>query len=130
MTNYFTRNRISCDVPSDIASDPTPRFSLGCNSAAAIDFYNRYGYVVIKSLLTHDVADQFRNAWHSEVKSFNGYLYRQVNGLLEKNIFNEFGHVMNPILNIQSLRRSSFPRLRYLFDTQVLDNFLLPGFLF
>lgn len=129
MTTLFTRNQIPCAVPVDIASDPTPRFSLGRDNVAAIDFYNRNGFVVFKSFLEPNVADDFRGAWQSEVKLFNGYIYRQVNGLLERNVFNEFGHVMNPILNIQSLRASAFPELRSLFDSKILNNFALASWL-
>ena len=95
----------------EIADEDGPTFSLS-NMAAIRAYYEDNGYVVIKKVVAPEVCDQIRGAFSSSVKPYDGHIYRQTTANPEKNKINEFGFVMNPILNLQSLGVSKFAALK------------------
>ncbi len=127
--HLFTRNGLPCDVPEHEQEDETPKFVLPENSLEAKNFYLKNGFVIIKKIIHESDCDKFISAWDNEVKPFKGYIYRQTNGKLEKNIFNSQKWVMNPILNIQSLNSKYFYNLRLHFEKIIASNFLLANFI-
>jgi phytanoyl-CoA hydroxylase len=75
--------------------------------------YDAEGYVVVRELIPGELCDRARAAFAAEVKPYTGPLYRQTSsGDPERHVFSDRGYVLNPILNIQSLRQSGFPRFR------------------
>jgi phytanoyl-CoA hydroxylase len=80
----------------------------------ACRYYEENGYVVVRCVVDPAVSDDLRAAFSSTVKRYSGYIYRQTTANPERNRTNEFGFVMNPILNVQSLRLSHFAPLKQL----------------
>lgn len=80
----------------------------------ACRYYEEHGYVVVRSVIDPVVCDELRSAFTGTVKRYGGHIYRQTTANPEKNKFNEFGFVMNPILNLQSLNLSEFAPLKQL----------------
>jgi phytanoyl-CoA hydroxylase len=100
------------EIPED-SSENSASFSLD-QSAAARAYFEENGYVVLRSLVQAEVCDGLRSAFASTVKKFPGYIYRQTTANPEKNRFNKYGFVMNPILNLQSLSTADFHPLKSL----------------
>jgi phytanoyl-CoA hydroxylase len=97
-------------------------FSLA-ELSAACRYYEESGYVVIRGVIEAAVCDQLRGAFAATVKRYPGHIYRQATANPEKNKINEFGFVMNPILNLQSLAQSEFAPLKRL----AMQTFASPG---
>ena len=76
--------------------------------------YVEHGYAVVRSAVSADVCDSIRGAFDRTVKRYPGYIYRQTTQNPEKNKFSDFGFVMNPVLNVQSLNEADFGSLRSL----------------
>ena len=70
------------------------------------------GYVVVRELVDGDLCERARAAFAAEVKPYPGHLYRQTTSQAERHVFTDHGYLLNPILNIQSLRQSRFPGFR------------------
>lgn len=121
MLNLPTKNNLNCLAPESEEEDPTPKFSLS-DVEKAFAYYKENGYVVFKSLLSSIQCQELISCWQSEVKSHQGYIYRQATAKAEKNILNDKGFVMNPILNLQSLNPKYFGGLRSAFERIVLSN--------
>src|SRR5215472_15082341 len=90
--------------------------------AAARNYLEEEGYVVLRGLLTREACAEIRRAFAEEVKPYTGFLYRQTTARAERNQVNAHGHVMNPLLNLQDLDRQLFVRLR----RSTLDAFTAP----
>ena len=97
-----TKNGLNCIVPEYEYEDKIPKFDINQDTLEAIKFYKENGYVVLRKVIKKNDCDVFLKAWNNEVKPFKGYIYRQANAKLEKNIFNHKNWIMNPILNLQS----------------------------
>jgi len=80
----------------------------------ARQYYCDNGYVVVRAVVDPDVCDALRAGFDQTVKRYPGYIYRQTTCNPEKNRINDRGFVMNPILNLQSLRSSEFEPLKSL----------------
>jgi phytanoyl-CoA hydroxylase len=98
-----------------------------CNELElARDYYDKNGYAVVRGAVAPSVCDLIRGAFAETVKRYPGYIYRQVTQNPEKNRFNEYGFMMNPILNLQSLSDESFAPLKNLavgvFSSDVLKK--------
>jgi phytanoyl-CoA hydroxylase len=108
-------------VPEDPTEDPSPRFNP--NELQAIrSYYEENGYVIVAKLFAAETCDAQRRLWEEEVKPFGGYIYRQATAKAEKHVFNDNGWVMNPILNLQSVDPSRFPRFRNFATQSVLAS--------
>jgi phytanoyl-CoA hydroxylase len=77
-------------------------------------YYEENGYVVVRGVVSRENCDGLRAAFDQTVKRYPGHIYRQATANPEKNSFNEFGFVMNPLLNLQSLAESDFAPLKNL----------------
>lgn len=116
-----TKNQLNCLTPENEEEDPTPKFLLS-EAEKAFMYYKENGYVVFKSLLSSLQCQELMYCWQKEVKSYRGYIYRQASAKAEKNIFNDKGFVMNPILNLQSLNPKNFGSLRSNFEKSIVSN--------
>lgn len=120
MLSLRTPNGLRVDTPETLAEDPSPRF--GVDEPDAIrTYYGVNGYVVVKGLLPAVDCDRMRALWDSEVKPFDGKMYRQATARLEAHRLNGKGWVMNPILNLQSVDPSKFPDFRRHAREQILS---------
>ena len=117
-----TKNGLECFVPENDFEDNTPKFCFTEDISKIKKFYNENGYVVIKNIILDKECELFKKAWEDEIKAHKGYLYRQATAKLEKNKFNSKNWIMNPILNIQSLDKFIFKKLRSYFDQFIVNN--------
>ena len=110
-------------VPEIESEDPSPKFSL--DDVSISNYYQQNGYVIIKKLFDVEKCLKIKNLWDEEVKSFDGYMYRQASAKVEKHVKNKNGWVMNPILNLQSINPKYFPKFRKFAINDILtDNAL------
>jgi len=79
---------------------------------AAKEYLETEGYVVLRRLIDPAACAAVRHSFAEEVKPYSGFLYRQATAKAERNEFNDLGHVMNPLLNLQDLDPEAFPTLR------------------
>ena len=111
MIDLRTPRGLPVAVPESSVEDRSPKFAVN-ESDGIKAYYKQNGYAVVKGLLPAQVCDEQRRLWESEVKPFDGYIYRQATAKAEKHIFNSNGWVMNPILNLQSVDPERFGRFR------------------
>lgn len=100
------------EIP-EIAAQNSTTFDL-IDLAGAKRYYEENGYVVVRGVMDRALCDSIRNAFDQTVKSYPGYIYRQTTANPEKNRVNEYGFVMNPLLNLQSLSDVEFAPLKTL----------------
>jgi len=125
MINLHTPNGLSVEVPETEAEDNTPRFNVNEDLKSASNYYKNNGYVIFSSLITNEVCTQLRSLWEKNIKPYKGTIYRQTTAKAEKNLFNERGWIMNPILNLQSLNFNLFGNLRQAVEKEVFSNFFI-----
>jgi len=105
----------------ETAEEDGPTFPLS-DMPAIRAYYEDNGYVVIRKVISPQVCDEIRGAFSSSVKPYDGHIYRQTTANPEKNKINEFGFVMNPLLNLQSLSNSKFAALKNMAIKTFSDN--------
>ncbi|MEL6722231.1 MAG: phytanoyl-CoA dioxygenase family protein [Pseudomonadota bacterium] len=111
MIQLETPHGLSVQVPENDAEDPSKKFTKYQVSEAK-DYYEKFGYVVLRNVIkTEDCIDAMR-LWAEEVKPSSEFVYRQATAKAEKNVLDSHGWVMNPILNLQSINPKFFPGLR------------------
>jgi phytanoyl-CoA hydroxylase len=104
------RELVSAERAAARRRDPDPGASDG--TALRREFAAE-GYAVVRDLIPAELCDRARAAFAAEVKPYAGQLYRQTSsGSPERHVFSDHGYLLNPILNIQSLRQTRFPRFR------------------
>jgi len=96
-------------IPASLSED---REYFSTLDSRAAEYLDSEGYVVIRKLIEPAVCAAIRQSFAAEVKPYRGFLYRQATAKAERNEFNALGHVMNPLLNLQDLDPTHFPRLR------------------
>ncbi len=101
--------RVSAPAAAGRRAGPDPGLIDG---AALRRDYDALGYVVVPGLIPGALCDRARAAFAAEVKPYTGHLYRQTTSHAERHVFTDHGYLLNPILNIQSLRQSRFPNFR------------------
>ena len=111
MLELKTPRGLQVRVPENMAEDPSSRFELG-DWERITTYYEENGYVILKGLLSKEQCTQIRHLWESEVKPFEGFMYRQATARAERHVRNGQGWIMNPILNLQSVNPARFPRFR------------------
>ncbi len=103
-------NKKIIKIPSNIAED-NQYFTL--NEVNKIkDYYDKYGYVVIRGIVSKEKCQMAVTSWNSSVKTYKGFIYRQTTANPEKNVFDQSGHVLNPVLNLQDLNSNKFNDLK------------------
>ncbi|SAK60559.1 Phytanoyl-CoA dioxygenase (PhyH) [Caballeronia glebae] len=100
------------EIPETVDQNSTT-FDL-TDLAGAKQYYEENGYVVVRKVVDQAACDSIRNAFDKTVKQYPGYIYRQATANPEKNRINEYGFVMNPLLNLQSLSDVGFAPLKNL----------------
>jgi phytanoyl-CoA hydroxylase len=73
-------------------------------------YYNEQGYVVVRNLIPPELCRQAIQHFDTEVRPYRGFIYRQATANPERHVFSQQGFMMNPILNVQSMDKRSFPR--------------------
>ena len=122
MIELYTPNGLRAEVPETEAEDNTPRFNIEKDTVGAINYYRKNGYVIFSGCVSKENCNKLRDLWEKIIKPYRGTIYRQTTAKAEKNIFNENGWIMNPILNLQSLNLKHFGVLRHLTEDSVFSN--------
>lgn len=121
MKQLKTPRGLPVSVPEIVEEDVSPKFDI--SQAAEIKaYYEDNGYVIVRGGVDVATCDHIRSLWDSEVKPFEGYIYRQATARVERHKFNDKGWVMNPILNLQSVDPRNFPKFREFATEQVLSH--------
>lgn len=93
------------EIPESIAED-FAYFTLDQLDAAKT-YFRMNGYVVIRNLISPEVCQRARQSF-DETKHARIPILRQHNMRYERNTFNQQGHLVNPILNVQDLQTRPF----------------------
>jgi phytanoyl-CoA hydroxylase len=112
MLEQVLEKPISATAPAEtkISTDPENDIYLQLRTPQALrDYYQENGYVVVRNAIAADLCDQAREAFATEVKPFDGYLYRQASANPEKHQWTSHGYMLNSILNIQDINVAKFP---------------------
>ncbi len=75
-------------------------------------YFQQHGYLVRPGLIGKELCDRATLCFEREIKSYDGYLYRQASANPEKHERNATGRIMNPLLNPLSLSSRRFPSFR------------------
>jgi phytanoyl-CoA hydroxylase len=96
-------------------------YSQLTTEAALRQYYDDNGYVVFRGLVPSELCDKARQAFDTEVKPYNDFIYRQASANPEKHKFTEHQYMLNSILNIQDLDKDKFPNFNQ-YGTQILTH--------
>ena len=121
MIKVNTVKNIEVNVPENIDEDSSERFNI-TNIDAAIKYYIKNGYVIFSNYVSANKSDLIRESCNNSIKKYNGKIYRQTSGKAEKNYLNDNDWIMNPVLNIQSLKFKNFGYFRDLIDKEIFNN--------
>ena len=121
MKQLNTPRGLSVDVPETVDEDVSLKFDIS-QTAEIKAYYESNGYVIVRGAIEPAICNQIRSLWESEVKPFEGNIYRQATARLERHKFNDKGWVMNPILNLQSVDPRRFPGFREFASQRVLSH--------
>ncbi len=109
---YKTVSPVGTDIEiPEQAAENAASFPL-TELEAARAYFEQNGYVVLRNVVSAQVCDALRDAFSKTVKRYPGFIYRQTTANPERNKINDYGFVMNPILNLQSLASSEFGPLK------------------
>jgi len=122
MIELYTPNGLRAEVPETKDEDNTPRFDVNEDMESAVNYYKNNGYVIFPNCVSQENCDKLRNIWEKIIKSYKGKIYRQTTAKAEKNILNENGWIMNPVLNLQSLNPKYFGVLRHSAEDNVFSD--------
>lgn len=103
-----TGKEIAIPVQVDAASDPYPCLD---NPDQIRAYYDREGYVVVRNLIPEELCDRARATFDTEIKATNTPVYRQSTAP-ETNRLTDHGYVINPLLNVQDIRKEQFPHFK------------------
>ena len=117
---------LAVSVPETEAEDPSEKFSVD-DVEGFRNYYRENGYAIVKGLLTREQCSKIRQLWETEVKPFDGFMYRQATAKVERHEKNDKGWIMNPILNLQSVDPGNFPQFRSYATTSILGDERLAG---
>lgn len=98
------------EIPVDVAVDD--KYPTLEEPEKARQYYEDNGYIVFRNLLPKELCQEALESFAKEIRPYNGYIYRQASANPEKHTFTEYNHVLNSILNVQSVDSSKFPKFR------------------
>ena len=84
------------------AADDYPYFKLA-ESSAARTYYEEFGYVVLRGLIPAALLDRANEQFDREVLPSPRHIYRQATANPERHVLTPQGHMLNSLLNLQSL---------------------------
>lgn len=75
-------------------------------------YFDEQGYVVVRNLIPKELCEEALDAFKNEVRPYDGHIYRQASANPEKHKWTSHNHMLNSILNVQSVRSDRFPNFR------------------
>jgi len=121
MIDLQTPRGLLVRVPEHDAEDASAKFNIR-DAAGITHYYGQQGYVIVRNLFSPEECETIKALWESEVKPFNGFMYRQTTARAERHTKNDKGWIMNPILNLQSVDSAYFPNFRSYATNNLLGN--------
>ena len=79
---------------------------------AVKEYYHEHGYVVVRNVFSDQTCDHARESFEREVKSYDGFIYRQATANPERHVLSSSGHMLNSILNVHALHPNNFGDFR------------------
>ena len=122
MLALYTPANFKVKVPENQIEDTSYKFNFQSEISDAIRYYESNGYVIFSECISESTCEQIKILWEKEIKSYKGMIYRQTTGEPERNIFNKNNHIMNPILNFQSVKPHQFKNFRQTIDSKIFLN--------
>jgi len=95
-------------IPSELNYEKDVYLQLE-NKGKQPEYFVENGYVVFRNLIPKDLCDRANKFFEKEVKTYDGYIYRQASANPEKHKLTVNGYMQNCILNIQDLNSRYFP---------------------
>jgi phytanoyl-CoA hydroxylase len=129
MIDLQTPRGLSVRVPEHDDEDVSAKFNLE-DAVGITHYYGQQGYVIVRNVFSPQECETIKGLWESEVKPFDGFMYRQTTARAERHVKNDKGWIMNPILNLQSVDPAYFPNFRRYATNHVLANERLSRVLF
>ena len=84
-------------IPEFLTEEVIPSFSIETLSDAYKFFINN-GYVVFRKVVDKEITSQILLSFEKDIKNNTNGAPR-ISGLIEKNIFNQHGQIVNPVMN-------------------------------
>lgn len=75
-------------------------------------YFEQEGYVVLRNAVPPDLCARGVEGFEREVKPDRGYFVRHASTRPERHVFTEYGFMKYPIMNLQDLPQSRYPRFR------------------
>src|ERR1700760_3219221 len=97
-------------VPAGPADDF--RYFLPPETGAIRDYYRKYGYVVVRGLVSLPAIDKANALFDQEILPSKRFIYRQATANPERHAWTANGFMLNSILNLQSLAPRHFGNFR------------------
>lgn len=98
------------EVPMDI--DTNDKYPSLDDPKAVKDYFDEAGYTVFRGLIPAALCDAALQNFEEEVRPFKGHIYRQASANPEKHKWTSHNHMINSILNVQSVNSKNFPNFR------------------
>ncbi|MEM6697435.1 MAG: phytanoyl-CoA dioxygenase family protein [Bacteroidota bacterium] len=115
VTSTSTRT-VKCPLGNDLevpegvmANDPYPSLEEPEKMQA---YFEEHGYIVIRNLIPEELCKEALSSFKQEVRPYKGHIYRQASANPEKHKWTDHDHMLNSILNVQSVNSSKFPSFR------------------
>lgn len=93
------------------ADDDFPYFTAS-QGPGIRSYYRENGYVVVRNVIPAECCAAVNRLFETEVKPWDGYMYRGRTAVPQRHAFNLQGFMLNPILDIQSLEAQRFGGFR------------------
>lgn len=121
MIDLQTPRGLSVRVPEHDSEDASAKFNIE-DATGITHYYGQQGYVIVRNVFSPKECETIKGLWESEVKPFDGFMYRQTTARAERHVKNDKGWIMNPILNLQSVDPAYFPNFRRYATNHFLAN--------
>ena len=109
---YATKDPAGFDVLVPEHYDEDFEYFTEKNLPEANAYFDAHGYVVLRGCLAAEACERVKKSFDAGIKSYPGYLFRQTGADAQKNVINEHGFLMNPILNVQDVPDKLVPDFR------------------
>ena len=98
-------------IPATVEECADPYSQLKSDDAIR-EYYAENGYVVLRGVIPKTLCQEVMSCFAQEVKTYDGFIYRQATANPEKHVLTEHGYMLNSILNVQDLPAGQHGRFR------------------
>lgn len=98
-------------IPARFSPQEDPYPALG-DLPRIRQYFEQEGYVVLRNAVPPEICSKAVKGFEREIKPRRGYFIRHASTRPERHVFTEYGFMKYPIMNVQDLPQSRFPRFR------------------